>query len=79
MEKINKSLIKYPVYVSVFHNYLPDGVKAVRFLVESGEELQQMYEELCALGKENINLGAGFQFEGYPSVVGDLPLGPITK
>lgn len=73
--KDNKT-IKYPIYVTVFHNYLPDGVTGVRFLVQNGAELDQMYAELCALEKDCPNLKSGFQFEGYPSMVGDLPLGP---
>ena len=67
--------MKYPVYVEVSHKYL-DG-QCIRFLVESREELGQMYCELAHLEKEIPDFGSAFRFAGYPSVVGNLPTGLI--
>ena len=67
--------MKYPVYVEISHNYL-DG-KCLRFLVKSGEELEEIYGEMEGLEKEIPDFGCRFRFAGYPSVVGNLPTGLV--
>lgn len=34
--------MKYPVYIEVTHNYLPDDIKCVRFLANNGDDVVQI-------------------------------------
>ena len=70
--KDNK-IIKYPVYFEII--CLNSG-QGYRDLLENREELGEWVAALQASSKETGNQ-YGFKFAGYPSVVGDLPLGPI--
>jgi hypothetical protein len=70
--KDNK-IIKYPVYFEV--TCLNSG-HGFRHLLESREELGEVVAALQASSKET-GLQYSIRFAGYPSVVGDLPLGPI--
>ena len=67
--------MKYPVYLEAIcinngHGY--------RYLLEGDEGLCEIVAGL-KISSEVSGLEYGFKFAGYPSVVGNLPLGPIER